>query len=320
MPRHQADDGAGIDSAREEGAEGHIGAQADAGGIVEQGHEFFCPGIEGLVLLALVCQVPPALCLHAAAARVALPGAGHDVAHAFKSRPGRRDVVERQVVVDGLQVHARLLGQGGPQGFQLGAEHHALAVVVHVQRFDADAVAREVERVFARVVDGDGEHAVEPAQAGDAFALVQAQDDLGVRMRVQPHALGAQLGRQFDVVEDLAVLHHGDLAVVADKGLVAAAQVDDGQAPVADGHATRRAVVDAFVVRAAVHQGLRHALQGFIGQHLLPSVPVAKDAAHRQVSRRAAPRETSPPWGAATRAAAERGGCVISSLPGPAGV
>jgi hypothetical protein len=83
--------------------------------------------------------------------------------------------------VDCLQAHAGLAAtQRRPQGLGLGAEQQALAVVVHKQGLDADAVAREVQRVFARIVDGDGEHAVQAAQAGDAFALVKAQDDLGV--------------------------------------------------------------------------------------------------------------------------------------------
>ena len=83
-------------------------------------------------------------------------------------------------------------------------------------------------------------------------------------MRVQAHTLGTQLGSQLHMVENFTVLHHGDLAVVADKGLVAAAQVDDGQAPVAQGYSAARLVVDAFVVRATVEQRLCHAAQGVI--------------------------------------------------------
>ena len=181
MARHQADDGARIDSAREKGAKGHVGTQADAGGVVEQGHELFGPGVEAVVLFVLVGQAPPALRLHMAAPLDFLPGAWHDVAHALVGRPGRGDVVERQVVVDCLQAHAGLSAtQRRPQGLGLGAEQQALAVVVHKQGLDADAVAREIQRVFACVVDGNGEHAVQAAQAGDAFALVKAQDDLGV--------------------------------------------------------------------------------------------------------------------------------------------
>ena len=99
-------------------------------------------------------------------------------------------------------------------------------------------------------------------------------------MRVQAHTLGTQLGSQLHMVENFTVLHHGDLAVVADKGLVAAAQVDDGQAPVAQGYSAARLVVDAFVVRATVEQRLCHAAQGVIAQWLLLAIPVAKDAAH----------------------------------------
>ena len=82
------------------------------------------------------------------------------------------------------------------------------------------------------------------------------------------------------MIEDLAVLHHGDLPVVADKGLVAAADVDDGQAPVADGHTARGRVPDALIVRAAVHEALRHRAQDAVLQRLARAIPVAEDAAH----------------------------------------
>jgi hypothetical protein len=95
------------------------------------------------------------------------------------------------------------------------------------------------------------------------------------------HTLAAQVGRQFDVVEDFTVLHNGDLAIVGHERLVPAAQVDDRQAHVANGHAALRLVPDAPVVWPAVGQAARHAIQRRVGQGAPLAVPVAKDAAHQ---------------------------------------
>ena len=156
---------------------------------------------------------------------------------------------------------------------------------MHIQGFDANAIAHEVEGILARIVDGDGEHAVQTLQAGNAFALVQAQDHLGVRAGVQAHALGAQFGRQFDVVEDLAVLHDGDLSVIGHERLVAAADVDDGQAPVADRDTALGHLPNTFIVRPTVHQAAGHGRKRGLGQGLPVAMPVAEDAAHISCSR-----------------------------------
>ena len=46
VARHQRDDGAGVDAAGQEGAPGHVGAQPDAGRVVEDRQEFLGPGVE----------------------------------------------------------------------------------------------------------------------------------------------------------------------------------------------------------------------------------------------------------------------------------
>ena len=107
VARHQADDGARIDATRQEGAEGHVGAQANARGVVQQGHEFRRPVVETIVLLALVGQAPPTPGLHRPAAREFHPHAGHHMLDALVGRPRRGDVVEREVVVNRFQIDSR---------------------------------------------------------------------------------------------------------------------------------------------------------------------------------------------------------------------
>ena len=63
------------------------------------------------------------------------------------------------------------------------------------------------------IPDGEGELAVEIAQAGRAVLFVEVQDDLGVGVRGEPMAARFQLGPQLDVVEDLAVEDDPERAV-----------------------------------------------------------------------------------------------------------
>ena len=157
---------------------------------------------------------------------------------------------------------------------------HAPAVIQQVERFDADAITNQVHRVFTRVVNRNGKHAVELADKADAFTLIQTQNYFSVRPAIELHTLLAQLGGQFDVVEDFTVLHNSNLAVATYKGLMAAANVDDGQAPVANCHAALRLAPGAVVVRPTVDELFSHRGQQRIVQRLFCPVPVSKNATH----------------------------------------
>ena len=56
------------------------------------------------------------------------------------------------------------------------------------------------------------------------------------------HALCPQFIGQFNEVKNLAVLHNRHLSVIADEGLMPAANVNDGQAPIANARAALRLV------------------------------------------------------------------------------
>ena len=97
------------------------------------------------------------------------------------------------------------------------------------------------------------------------------------------------------MVENFAVLHHSNQAIVADKGLVTAAQIDDGQAPITNGHTAVGLMMDAPVIRPAMQQSLRHAVKHFIVQRLLFAIPVAEDATHDSVRSLSAQTPQRPP-------------------------
>ncbi len=281
MPRHERHDGAGIDPAREKGAEGHVGAQSQAHRVVEQVEKLFLPGGEGLSDRRLLRQAPPAAGV-AAGAIDSEHRAGQDVAHAREQGEGRRNVVVGKVVLQRGQIERGTAWQRGEHGLDLGAEQYLPAVVVHEQRLDADAVAHQMQPgIFwiAPIPDSDGEHAVEPRQEAQPFAFIQPQQHFGIAViGVEAHAPALRLSAQFHMVENLAVLHQGDSPVVADEGLVTTGEVDDGEPSVANRHA--RSAKCAAVIRAAMDEAGVHRGEGLLAQLAAGTVEKSINSTH----------------------------------------
>ena len=158
---------------------------------------------------------------------------------------------------------------------------HALTVVQQVQRLDADAVAHQVQGIFTRIVNRNSKHAVEFADKADAFALIEPQNNFRVRPSFELHALRTQIVGELNKIEYFTVLHHRYLSIITDKRLVTAANVNNGQAPVTDANAALRLMPNALVVRAAVHQLLRHGVQCGISQRCAVAAPITKNTAHQ---------------------------------------
>src|SRR5262249_50446819 len=103
------------------------------------------------------------------------------------------------------------------------------------------------------IPDGEGEHAVEAAQALGPPFLVGVQDHLGVAARAEDVAAGLQLGAQVEEVIQLAVVDDAASPVLVPNGLLAAGQVDDAEAANAEEEAAgvpRAALVGPAVVDA----------------------------------------------------------------------
>ncbi len=157
----------------------------------------------------------------------------------------------------------------------LRREDHAGAALRVVQRLDAQAVARQEQLLVRRVPQREGEHAGEVGDHLLAPLLVTAQDHLGVGVIGRESVpLGLQLGAELGRVVDLAVVDECQATVVRVDGLVAAVDVDDRQAPHADGEVL--VDLDAEPVRAAMDHGVEHSTQ-----QLLVDTGETGDPAHR---------------------------------------
>jgi hypothetical protein len=87
----------------------------------------------------------------------------------------------------------------------LGGQQQAPLVEGPVERLDAEAVARAHQAASAQVRDGDGPHALEPAEAVVPPRLERRQRDLGVTGGAEAAPARLQLAPQLAEVVDLAV-------------------------------------------------------------------------------------------------------------------
>ena len=123
---------------------------------------------------------------------------------------------------------ARHLGQR-EQRLDFGSEQESSCGLGVEQRPDAGAVAGEHQSPLLGVPQRDRELPVQVVNKTFAVLLVKVNDDFRVRMGVKLMALSGQFAPQLHVVENLAIEHHPDRAILVVDRLVAAGQVDDAQ-------------------------------------------------------------------------------------------
>lgn len=201
-------------------------------------------------------EVPPGFDARAAAGPdQAL--AGRQASDAFDQRTRRDDAAVGEHLPQRVDIgHARDESRSEDR-LGLGAEHQRAAGDRVVHRLDADAVADQQQLVRPRVPQRDREHPAQRVDEPVAALLVEVDDDFGVRSRPEAVAARRQVRAQRRVVVDLAVAHGDDIAVLRGDRLVAGGEVDDREA--AESQADAGGDVEAFAVRAAMAQRVRHA-------------------------------------------------------------
>ena len=205
---------------------------------------------------------------------------GGQLEHVPVGRAGARDVLEREVLVDRLEVRRhREVGEGAHERVQLGGEGEAPVGQAAVEeRLLAGPIAREEEPLSPGVPEREGEHARELRHAIGAVLLVEVQHDLAVAVRPEdvpsPHEVRAQLRE----VVDLAVDHDADRLVFVEEGLVGfRAEVDDREPPVPEHRAAP--APNPGGVGPAVGEGFVHAAHGGLVRSRVAR-DEARDAAH----------------------------------------
>ena len=272
---------AGIHPAGEEGAQGHLRHQPHLHRLAQARQQFRLQVRlaghrhrgEGNLPVLLLCR-------HRLAVLEQQGVAGAQLVHVAVDSFRFRHIAQGEVVLHrpGFQLPRQLRMR--LEYLQLRAENQ-LAVGQHAveQGLDAKAVTGQEQAAGGAVVEAKGKHAAEALHAGRAPGLPGVEDHLGVAVGAEFVAQAPQFYHQLAEIVDLAVVADAEIAVGAEHGLLAAGQVDDGQAPV--GQAQARLRVQAAFVRTAMELGLVHGGEQFAIRLALPGeIKNAGDATH----------------------------------------
>src|SRR5690606_13591891 len=134
-----------------------------------------------------------------------------------------------------------------------------------VERFDAEAIARDEHLALRSIVDGEGEHAAQLGEHALPPLAVGGEQPFGDRARAKGASARLELFAELDVVVDLPVEDDGVAALGIDHGLVPLGrEIEDGEPPEAEANAGGLPVarVEPGVVRAAVDLRRAHRAHG----------------------------------------------------------
>ncbi len=257
---HQAHDGGGIEPAREEGADRHVGQHMGADRVVEAaaqlGDELLVRG-RGPRIGGNRPEVPGG----ADGEPPSLPGRafpGAEGEDALVDRSRRRHGEPRKVVADRGGIDLGGEGAAGQESGDLRGEAQPLPVLAVVERLDAEGVPGQEQPFVRGIPDRKGEHPAQASQAVLAPLGVRGEQDLRVALGVERPAGGAQLGPQLAEIVDRAVEDQAETPVRGAHGLVAVRRVENRQSAHPEGGLAFR--LQAAVVGTAMEHGGAHPL------------------------------------------------------------
>ncbi len=164
-PRGVMQDSRRIQTAAEPHAERHVGVQVLLHRLLQQRIQLFAGRAERVVLGVRRRQGPIRFRAHFAVAPLH-PRPRHHLEDSLDHGPGRGNVVQREVAVEGRQAEIALDLGMNQDGLQLGAEVKLFAVTRDIQRLDAYAIAGQHQPPGGVGPDADRKHAAQLLEAG----------------------------------------------------------------------------------------------------------------------------------------------------------
>ena len=279
----QPDDQAGVDSARQQAPDGHVGHQASLHRQAQRRENRVLPitfGPLGPLLAPGEVGFP---IRRRGSAPVGLDRhqrRGWHLGHAAQNRARRRhDGVEGQIVVKGDGVDAGVDVAACQQRGQRRREPDPMRVLGQVQRFDTQPIAAEQHPAAVTLDDREREHAQQVIDEAIAPVVVGLEQNLGVAGREEPVAELAKFPPQLLVVVDAAVPADGKPQLRIDHRLsTRLGQVDDLQAAMAERDAALRP--HAGAIRAPGCHRLGHGRDGSDIRCLAVETHLAGGSAH----------------------------------------
>ena len=260
--RRHAQDGRRVQPAAQVAAYRHIGAQTHPHGIVERVAQPFDER-RGIIACrrffgGRIIKVPVSPQTHSGTAGdEEMPG--RDLANAVEQGAVLRHQSAFQMP-EGLAVPGGG-NPGGEQGLDLGRQTQRAAIVMVVQRLDAEAVARREQQLVALVPQREGEFPAQLMQAVGPELVIQVQGDFAVGTGLQPITALAQLVLYAFKVVKLAVDDDPQRAVLIADRLRAAFRIDNTEPGVPQRHPAIRREPGPLPVRAAMLQAVHARLQ-----------------------------------------------------------
>jgi hypothetical protein len=136
---------------------------------------------------------------------------------------------------------------------QLARKRHPAQYFGPVQRLLPETILCEIQAFCAAINDGKREHAIQARCQPLTPLLVTVNENLRVGMTGAKHLTEPkELLAQFDVVVDLAVEDYPDSSILIPHRLMAAGNINDSQAPMAEMHTKLIVDPDDLFIRPAM--------------------------------------------------------------------
>ncbi len=280
QPRHQRDDAAGINPARQKRPERHVGNHPHPNRFLQTRDQLLGNLVLGCRTTIGELQLPIGARFGQLLAALDLQAmARHQLADAAVDRARIGNIAEGEKLLDRLRVEPAIDVRMAQQRLELGGEQQQPALIHVIKRLLAEPVTGEEQRLAAAVPQGEGEHPIEAVETAFAPLLPGVDNHLGVRPRAEHMATRGQLGDQGLEVVDLAVEDHADGSVFVEQRLNAAGEIDDGETAMPEANAG--SVVKTLPVRPAMANGIGHAAeQSTIDLRVAAPVKNARNSAH----------------------------------------
>ena len=155
--------------------------------------------------------------------------AGLELAHAGHHRRWSGHVVQAEITIKGVQIHAAFQFAVDQDALHLRREADVATVLPKIERLDPDTIARQHQPAIRFTPQSDGKHAAKPRKTIRVPLAKGVEYHFRVASRSKVIAARVKLGAQLLVIVNLAVQNHDQRSVFAGHRLPAGLKVDDPQ-------------------------------------------------------------------------------------------
>ncbi|MCY1170683.1 hypothetical protein D9M73_107700 [compost metagenome] len=239
--RHQRDHRRAIDPARQERAQRHIRHHARRHRIAQQRDQLFLKRLGRPRRTSGEVHIPPARRRghrFAALDQQAVPGG--QLLHARDETGVVGHIAKRQIILDRAKIGRAPQQRMREQPLQFRRESDpAIGQLDVMQRLHAEPVAREKQALPPRIVQREGEHAVQPIEQRRAPGRPAVEQHLGIARRHEHGTPCLQLRAQGREIIDLAIIGDGQRAISARHWLRRSGDINDRQPSMPQPHPRR---------------------------------------------------------------------------------